>query len=755
MTGVTPLLIDEIKAALGVEDPKPAQRYVGDTPAEYPEGDDLPAERYARYNRALWDEQEGGLEPLHRVWIQNLLMLLGHQHWEFDRMAGSFRPKRVPSYRELTVTNLLLPYFKHVLAKATKNRPAYRSIAASTDPEDLHAAALSDDVLRAKWEELRLGRNQRRGIAWAIPTGNAYFLPYWNTDTGRLRPLTVPVEAVKYDADTGEMVGVDIVECPCDVNGEPLMRTLDDGRQVYDLEAEPAWIDEGEVGERVLSPFQVRVDPSAETDEDVTWVIIGEALMLREIRRRWPHLSDKLTADDLGLLGRYEELVTGLSTGADTHAVGGAADRTEEAPKALVLHYHERPSPEYPNGRYWVTVGDQLAEPPQELPDGIWPVVHHLKEIEIPGRYHGGSTFEAAVGLQREYNDVNGLIKEHHNLMLRGKWLVPIGSNIRRGQITQMPGEVIQHTPGLPPKMADLKPLPQQVYQERERILADLERVTGIHKISMGTPPPGVTSGRAFLTLQEADDTDLGPFLEQLEEITAARAWSMLQIIQRRYVDERLIYVVGPDRSYQVRAFKGADLSGVVDVVPQAGSSHPWSQVARQNMLIEIAQAFPFLFEDPDTGGFDRHRLARLLPIAGIDSLYEYEDIDVNEALREEEQFELWDGVDPAALPRVQPWQNHQIHDRQHTRVLKSAAFQQWHPHAQQAFLHHWRETRQAIQEMALAQMAEAAAAQGAVIQAAGGGDGRSGSGNHPMERPELTDAEAAAGGLTETQASV
>jgi hypothetical protein len=377
--------------------------------------------------------------------------------------------------------------------------------------------------------------------------------------------------------------------------------------------------------------------------------------------------------------------------------VGMEQARDVDVPKALVLHYFERPCPEYPEGRHWVTTGLKVLEAPGPLPDGIWPVIVWMHDIDTPGRLHGEATMTAAVGLQREYNEICAAIKEHHNLLLRGKWLVPIGSNIRRGQITTQPGEVIQHTPGLKPEMADLKPLPHKVYEEREKVLADFELITSMHQISMGQPPPGVTSGRAFLTLQEADDTDLGPFIEMMERSVAKLGWLTIQLIQRYYEEERLLRVSGGAHSYRVRAFRGADLNAVVDVEPQSGSAFPWSAVAKQSMMIDLVQVVPELFQDAETGGFDHERFRRLLPVGGEEAVGIGPDLDVSEALREEEAFEMWDTMDPAELPMVQPWQNHAMHLRQHGRLMKSTAFMRWDPENQQAMIAHWMETQQTI----------------------------------------------------------
>jgi len=690
-------------------------------PAPYPIGDGDEDSKYATYARELLDEQREAMQPLFLTWTQNLLFLAGHQWWEYDSTSGAFRPPTGPKWKERPVRNLIRPFFSHFMAKATKNRPVSTCVPASTDPEDIHAAELGNDVLKAKWRELKQAKMVRRAIAWVIPTGNAMIMPYWNTDSGILEPLTTLVEAVAHDKETGQPAGMELIEVPSDEEGEPLL----DEEGNYAVGQEPHYIDVGEVGYKVLSPFQVFVDPDADSEDEVTFVIVVETPTVRTIKRHYPELAN-VVGEDTSEYDQFNSLIVGAATGADTHMVASDLDRTQDIPKGLVIHYYERPSEAYPHGRHWVTVGQELAERPGPLPDMIWPVVVFLKDIEVPGKLHGEATMTAAVGLNREYNEICGHIKEHHNLLLRGKWLVPIGSNIRRGQMTTQPGEVVQHTPGLPPVMADLKPLPQKVYEERQQVLQDFELITSMHQISMGKPPPGVTSGRAFLTLQEADDSDLGPFIEMLEGAVAELGWLTIQLIQNFYEDERLLRIAGDTHSYQVRSFKGADLSSIVDVEPQSGSAFPWSAVAKQSMMIDLAQTVPQLFTDPETGMFDHERFRRLLPVGGNEAVGAGSDLDISEAKREEEEFEVWDGStgeDGAPnLPTVMPWQNHQVHLRAHGRLLKGTSIQKWEPENQQAMVEHYLETQQIIADMMQAQMeAEAALDVDAEDEAPGG----------------------------------
>lgn len=674
--------------------------YLHASPAEYPRGQDFSDDKvrrsYAQYARATWDEMEEVMRPLRQVWTQNLLFLSGRQWWKTLR-SGAFIPIEAPEWHEHPVSNLCIAFFRTFLAKATKIRPAWAVMPASTDPEDIKATQLAEEVLEAKWVELKLGEAIRRAVAWTIATGNCFIYPYWNTQTGRIKRLEVEEDVPEFD-DDGNVIGYQTVMVPLDEDGEPYLK--EDGS--YDLDKDPHIVDEGEVGVKVYSPYQVRVNPEAETEDEVRYMNIAEAMSLREIAIRYPEHASKVRAEDVTTLEREESMMSSVLGGVTpnlapsrTTPPGSHNESDNFLQKALVIHHHERPSVDYPNGRYWISAGDVLLTDPDDLPEGIWPALIHMTDVIVPGRYHAAAVMENIVSLNREYNEINAQIKEHHNLMAKGKWLVPKGSGIKRGKITNQPGEVIEFNQGFEPRQAEMTSLPAAVYGERERVMNDFEMVSGLHKVSMGRPPPGVTAGVAFLQLQEADDTDLGPFLAKLEEVVAQLAGDVLEIIKARYHDERLFYVTGRNSRYLVKAFRGSDLAGALDVKPVAESSFPWSKTARQSMLLSLASTMPQLFTDPDTGQFDVSKFANLLPIGGLDTLAQNEDLDVQEALREEEIFASY-GLDASEVPQVEWWQNHVVHFNQHVRVLKSADFLEWAPEAQDLFKQHVQQTMQA-----------------------------------------------------------
>jgi len=492
-----------------------------------------------------------------------------------------------------------------------------------------------------------------------------------------------------------------------------------------DLSKEPAYVDEGDIAVRAYSPFQVYVNPEAEHDEDATWVIIADAMSLREIRERWPDAD--VRAEDVGRLEHYDRILSGVASGGPDTQLTSASGRVldSDLPKSIVCYYYEKQSPEYPQGRHWISAGeDVLLEGPSPLPDGVWPVVYKLPDIDMPGRWHGVSTLEAAVGLNREYNELNGWIKEAQKRAMEGAWVYEKGAGIKRGMLTNEPNLALEVNTGFLNSVKHIvrNPVPADVFEERKRVEQNFETVVGLHRISMGRPPAGVTSGVAFLQLQEADDTDLGPFLARIEEVTADVWHACLRIIQARYTEERLIRVSGPSKRHIVKAFTGSDLAGVYDVIPQGGSAFPWSRVAQQNMIMELANQQPGLFINPDTGQFDQQRFAELLKVGGLEAITN-EDVDVNEAHREESAFEEL-GRGGYEVPMVNEWQHHMIHIRCHAKVLKSAEFREWSPEGQQALLENYHGHKAAIQQAEMQAMMQAAGIAPPPTPPTGGGGG-------------------------------
>ena len=311
-------------------------------PAPYPESDDEDPDEYVEWSRALLEERKEAQIPYRTEWTQNLLFLAGLQWYRYSPISGHFILPNLPPWKERPVWNMLKPFAKTMMAKLTKNKPVTSCVPQSSDPGDVFAAELGDDVLRAKWIELKLAKKLRGGIAWLIATGNSWVMPYWNEQSGNLKPITALEEVGKFDAETGELLGSGIMECPCGKDGMPMTDEMGN----LDMDAEPPYYDTGEIGVKILSPFQVFPNEGATDEDDIDSLIIVESRPVREIRREYPDAVG-IMAEDVQEFDSPEYLM-GMSriAGADTHYAGPHFDRTDSGDRtrsALLLHYYENP----------------------------------------------------------------------------------------------------------------------------------------------------------------------------------------------------------------------------------------------------------------------------------------------------------------------------------------------------------------------------------------------------------------------------
>ena len=681
---------------LGIERPQQPQRdlvddYVrdmDDLPAEYPATDQEDESKYHDFANALLEERHEALAGDRAVWWQNMLFAEGHQWWEFD--DGEYLFQGGPKWMTYPVRNLIHPYMRAIMAKLTRNQPQCKALPATSDAEDIAAARLADKVLEAKWRELNQPARIRDLVAWTTVTGSAWAMPFWNTDTGRMVPLMVEETVTMLDPTTGMPVQ-QTIQVPADENGDAIMNG-----PLYDMEAEPAYVDEGDIALRIFGPHRVFPDRSAQTEADIRSVVIAHPMEIRDIADRWPQMRGQAISADDSLLDDLGDIPSFIDSDRPGQDVSRTLNSTRGAgERATVLFYYERPSREFPHGRSWASVSGRLLEEPGPLPDGLWPVVFLIKDTDIPGRLLGKANMSAGIGPQREFNRNTQTIYHHHRLFMKGVWLLPKSAAIAKGSFDlKNPGRAVEYQGIQKPEMVDLKPLPHKVYEERAMVREQFNSILGVHGPSMGQAEKGVTAGRALLALQEADDSDLGPLTAQLELLVARIGGHFLKLIQMHYEEERTINYIGRNHIYEYAAFRGADLSGVADVVSVPDSAYPWSKSAVMTHTLEIMERLPTLFLHPETGMLDNDRVRRALSLGVEDAMVDqgYER-DFAEVQREHLKFELWEPMSieemmqPPAVPQI--WQNHLAHIQQHADFMKETKFEAWSPPKRHAMIAH------------------------------------------------------------------
>ena len=355
------------------------------------------------------------------------------------------------------------------------------------------------------------------------------------------------------------------------------------------------------------------------------------------------------------------------------------------------FEFYEQPSREHPEGRFIVIAGRVL------LRNGSNPTKDHgfpflfYRKLEVPGSFWGDTELTDAITINRNYNRMMSRVIEHA-LKVGSKMpmIWPYGNEPQSQFVTGI-GEVIRTFGGQQqPSWMPIPALPPEIKEELQRCLFDLDEITGTTAVDKGNYP-GKASGIAIDILTEQTAKIRQP--EQRRFGALWEEWSrrLLHDLQRYAPEERLVSLRGRHDSWEVVAFRGADLDGT-DVVIEVDSMIPRSrrlalneiQILLQTGLMNPADpgqralAYKMIeMEDPSSVTFDKDQHRRVAQI--------------------EEQ--LARAGQP--IPPHQVWHDGDSHIQQHFDTLNSDDFRNWPPEAQQELLAHTMDTLQKLMPQA------------------------------------------------------
>ncbi len=694
----------------------------------------------------------------YQTWVKTILFLLGRQWLKWlDGKRRYTTDTDVPAWRQQPVTNVVYAVYRTLAAKLTKQKPTLEVVPPSGDSDDRESARLGQAILVHLWRLLKKPAKIRRAIGWFLCTGQVYLRVHWDADAGKLVPLTQLVEVPHPDPIlAAQGVTVD-VPCPCDEDGEPIMKDpsedaptdeegtgsatagageTDDGADLpdagtganatpnYDLDADGHLVPEGEIAFDYVDPMSVRFNPEAEDADDAYEMFVGRLWPVKKALSHFDIAESELDSGGDGDRQMYQDLMASAAAGSGwlggQNILGsqlGASQDEALGDRCLVIEYYHDREPDYPEGRHWISIGRTKVWPKDDdpdyptgeapLPNGFWPPLVPVLSLPIPGQPQAMGPLPQIVPLNEQLNTLDGKIKEHEVTMaMGGKWIKhPADKGV---QINSDPAQVLTskgYADGHPPIQAKLMALPSEIYAERTVIMDKIRTVLSLSEIDLGKKPEGVSAGRAFLVLQEVTDSVLGPDLEAWGYALEECGRRELVLAQRHYREERKIQIRGEKGQWEVRSFDGSDLADGMDVRVQVGSSFPWSKSAQWDTKLEILGQFPGLVTRPD-GSIDQERMAQFLDTGGtgLSSFESDEDPDLEEIQREHAMFEAYDPKNGSnQLPQIAFWQSMPKHLEGHYRFMKVdfARFMRWTDEAKAAFIQHCKDTAMAVDELA------------------------------------------------------
>lgn len=772
-----------------------------EAPAPPKEGE---TDKRGLYSYARYTVQNDHHVGFYQQWTKTILFLMGRQWLKWlDGPRRFTTDTDVPPWRQQPVTNIVYAIYRSIATKMAKQKPTLEVVPPSGDSDDREAARLGQSILQNLWRSLKKPKKIRRGLGWFLCTGKVYLRVWWDPEAGKMVPLTTLIESPDPEfVPPPNLAGPDGAMNPADADpatlaqevptidrevavdpktGQPKMRKRDDGTEEPDWDAEPELVPEGDIAFDIVDPMCVRYNPDATDEEDASEMYVGRLWPVKRAAKHFGVPEEMLKAGDDSERAEFDDLLSSAATGGGwvtpLNLYGGnlgASQADAIGPRCLVIEFYSEPTPDYPLGRHWISVGDKKVWPKDDdpdfpngeapLPNGFWPPLIGVSSLPIPGQPQALGVLTQVVPLNEQLNTLDGKIKEHEVTMaMGGKWVThPADKGLK---ITSDPAQVLNspgYAQGKPPMQVALNALPTEIYNERSVLMDKVRLVASLSEIDLGKKPEGVSAGRAFLVLQEVTDSVLGPDLQAWEEALEEVGRRELILAQRHYREPRQIAIRGTKGQWEVRSFMGSDLTDGMDVRVQVGSSFPWSKSAQWDTRLDVLSTFPNLVTDPQTGAFNAEAFAQFMDTgnSGLAAFETDENADLVEVQREHAQFEAYDPEKgEMQVPQLAFWQAHAKHLEAHYDFMKRdrARFERWTKAAQDAFLRHMQEHAMAVDEIAqgLVDASTAGVADGGMEgQGAPGGpemgemgmeaefgDGMGGP-SQSMERPVLQDAD-------------
>jgi hypothetical protein len=611
-------------------------------------------------------------------WALNLAYYIGKQYAQPKTSAGvngtTSRLVNAPPVNKWVtrlVINRIRPAIRTEHSKLTSQKPTVTVVPASADDKDYFAAQAGEQIFDSLYRGKKLKSVFARAIWWTCITGTGFIKCWWD-----------PEEVDRYNNVKGDI---------CFSPVTPFHILVPDLRE-EDLECQP-----------YLFHVQTR---------DVDWVKLNYP-QLKNIKPDSDTISDLLE---------------------DSFVKLNASNTVDKQRTVLVKECWIKPGnlPQLPNGGLITVISNQVVQ----FWDG-WPYEHYqfpfakIDHIRT-GQFYGQSSIVDLIPLQKELNRTRSQIIDAKNSMAKPKLLAYRGS-IDPNKITTQPGQVILVVPGFDlPQPLPLPPLPSYVTEEVERIVVDINDISGQHEVSKGQTPPGVTAATAISYLQEQDESMLANTYDSVEDGIEKTAWMALSYVKQYWSLPRKVKVTGIDGSFDSMVFSGASIGDNTDIRVEAGSSLPTSKAAKQAFIMDLMK-MGFIppqqgLEVMDMGGLNKiteqiqvdakQAQRENLKMAAVtaDQLQQYEQMSMMQAQVDpttgmpqnpDNQMMQPDPVtgisqpqvlNPPPLIPVNTWDNHAVHIQKHNNYRKTQSFEQLDDSVKQLFEAHVQDHQAALQ---------------------------------------------------------
>lgn len=247
----------------------------------------------------------------------------------------------------------------------------------------------------------------------------------------------------------------------------------------------------------------------------------------------------------------------------------------EKRPEELVVYrLIQLPSPFCPNGIVAFFVGGKLLEEetknyPYSHNDFPW---ERHTDIDVPGRFFPMSAYQHIRPVQHAYNRLTSSMIR--NILLTGHphILIPQGSRVKREAMGNAP-TAVTYAGQKEPKIVTFPSVPNEMFEMRKELKAEMGEIYGVQNTLRGNPPPGTRATSMLRWFEEQQEVRMGTQIAKHNELIRRSHWKMASVVGDYYPTkekgskERLVRVLGRENQYIIESFNDAKISSEYDIV--------------------------------------------------------------------------------------------------------------------------------------------------------------------------------------------
>jgi len=306
----------------------------------------------------------------------------------------------------------------------------------------------------------------------------------------------------------------------------------------------------------------------------------------------------------------------------DKYTMGLGVDANDASDMTLVKEYWERPTKEYPNGRYAVVVGSELAEI-KDNPYGELPYVQ-FTWFPRPGSAFSDGGVTALIPLQKQLNMLHSQLLTNVKKTVNSPWIVQRGT-VDNQSFNDASGVIIEYdqTKGpmqvIPPRRAEAPNVVTQILMSIQSIESQMDQLSGFPLAARGQQMENRQSGTMIQAMRNASEESRKPLLSRYRESLTTLGKLLMRITRSFVTEDQLIPVVARDGMVMLEEFTTRDIENGYDLYITAGDGYPDDPAGRTDVLLSLSRTGMFDMKDRKT----RQLFVNALPYGDIQSIYD------------------------------------------------------------------------------------------------------------------------------------